>query len=187
LYQCTIIISTPYHPKGNAPIERQHQVLVKRIYKLTGNSKGIWPRYIYPALFVICVTVSRSTGYSPYYLLYSIHLVFSFDVAEHTWQTLDWDNVTSHQELIEIQARQILHCDKKMNDAIAELRKSRKKAIDDAAKCLYYKFNFSNYEEGMYMWLQEAKLNKIKGGKGEWTYSELHTIHKVLNNDTYIL
>jgi hypothetical protein len=74
-----------------------------------------------------------------------------------------------------------------MNDAIAELRRTRKKAIDDAVKRLYYKFDFADYEKGMYVWLYEAKLDEIKGGKGEWTHSGSYIIHKVLDNDAYIL
>jgi hypothetical protein len=44
LYCSTIIISTPYHPEGNAPVERQQDMLVTCIYKLAGDSKGTWPR-----------------------------------------------------------------------------------------------------------------------------------------------
>jgi hypothetical protein len=187
LYRCTLIVSTPYHPEGNAPVERQHQTLVACIFKLTGDAKGTWPRYVHPALFAIRVTVSRFTGYSPFFLLYGTHPTFSFDIDEHTWQTLDWHKVSIHEELIELRAKQILRRDKKMDEAIAQLRASRRKAMDDATKRNHYKFDFADFEEGMYVWLREAQLDEIKGGKGEWTYSGPYIIHKKLENDAYIL
>lgn len=92
-YRCTVIFSTPYHPQGNAPVERAHQPLVDSLFKCTGDAKGTWPRYIHAVLFAMRVTVSRATGFSPYYLLYGAHPVFSFDLTEVTWQTLNWHTV----------------------------------------------------------------------------------------------
>ncbi|KAJ3991299.1 hypothetical protein F5050DRAFT_1538368, partial [Lentinula boryana] len=61
---------------------------------------GMWPRYLHAVLFAMRVTVSRATGFSPYYLLYGVHPIFSFDITETTWQTLDWHNVRTHEDLI---------------------------------------------------------------------------------------
>jgi hypothetical protein len=107
LYHCTVIISTAYHPEGNAPVERGHQPIVDALYKCTGDAKANWPKYLHAVLFAVRVTVSRATGFSPYYLLYGVHPVFCFDMAEITWQTLDWDKVRTHEDLLTIRAIQI--------------------------------------------------------------------------------
>lgn len=99
-YQCTVIFSTPYHPQGNAPVKRAHQPLVDALFKCTGDAKGNWPRYLHAVLFSMRVTVSRATGFSPYYLLYGTHPIFSFDLTEITWQTLDWHTVHTHEDLL---------------------------------------------------------------------------------------
>ncbi|THU85287.1 hypothetical protein K435DRAFT_590636, partial [Dendrothele bispora CBS 962.96] len=78
------------------------------IFKACGDSQGKWPLYLAAGLFAVRITVSRSTGYSPYFLLYGIHPVMSFDITEHTWQTLDWDRVQTHEELLAIRILQLM-------------------------------------------------------------------------------
>ncbi|KIK60045.1 hypothetical protein GYMLUDRAFT_168675, partial [Collybiopsis luxurians FD-317 M1] len=51
-------------------------------------------------LFALRITASRATAFSPYYLLYSMHPVLSFNILEVTWQMLDWDKVSTTAELI---------------------------------------------------------------------------------------
>lgn len=109
LYHCKVIISTPYHPQGNGIVERAHTPLVSSIFKICGDKKSHWPRYLTAALFASRVTVSLATGYSPYYLLYGVHPVFSFDLTEATWQTLDWDKVRTHEDLLAIRIQQLKH------------------------------------------------------------------------------
>ncbi|KAJ7104911.1 hypothetical protein C8R44DRAFT_639724 [Mycena epipterygia] len=133
------------------------------------------------------VTVSRATGYSPYYLLYGVHPVFSFDINEITWQTLDWDKVRTHEELLAIRAKQLSRRDSKMREANERIRESRRRAIDDLAKRHHYKFDFADYEEGMYVWLRESKLDETKGDKGEWLYSGPYIIHEKRARDSFVL
>lgn len=130
LYQCTVIFSTPYHPQGNAPVERAHQPLVDALFKCTGDAKGNWPKYLHAVLFAMRVTVSRATGFSPYYLLYSTHPIFSFDLTEITWQTLDWHMVHTHEELIALRALQLYRRDPKMREANDKLCETRRHAIE---------------------------------------------------------
>ncbi|KAF8904943.1 hypothetical protein CPB85DRAFT_1437489 [Mucidula mucida] len=112
-----------------------------------------------------------ATGFSTYYLLYGQQPVFSFNLEEITWQTLNWDQVHTHEELIAIRAAQITERNEKMEQANAKLKESRRLAIENLAKRHHFQFNFFDYEEGMYVWLGESRLDEIKGGKGEWTYS----------------
>ena len=187
LYNCTIIVSTPYHPEGQAPVERAHLPLVEAIFKCTGDAKGRWPLYLEPGLFAIRVTVSRATGYSPYFLLYGVHPVFAFDIDEVTWQTLDWNKVRTHVELLAIRILQIQRRDPKMKEANERLKETRRRAIDDWAKRHHYHFDFADYEEGMYVWLRESQWDETKGHKGEWTYSGPYIIHEKRENDSFVL
>ncbi len=182
-----VVFSTAYHPKGNAPVEWGHQPLVSSIFKCTGDAKGTWPLYILPALFAMRVTVSWATGFSPYYLLYGAQPVFSFDVTEITWQTLDWDKVTNHKDLIVIRALQIARCDDKLHEANDKLCKTRRRAIEDLSKRVHFQFDFTDYEPGMYVWLWESHLDEIKGGKGEWTYLGPYVIHEKREHGSFVL
>ncbi|KAJ7467408.1 hypothetical protein B0H11DRAFT_1732734 [Mycena galericulata] len=133
------------------------------------------------------VTTSRATGFSPYYLLYGVHPVFSFDIAEITWQTLDWDKVHTHEELLAIRARQLSRRDPKMREANKKIRESRLRAIEDMHKRNHFKFDFADFEEGMYVWLRESKYDETKGDKGKWLYSGPYIIHEKRDRDTFVL
>jgi hypothetical protein len=187
LYNCTIIVSTAYHPEGNAPVERAHPPLVDAVFKTCGDAKGAWPKYLNSALFAVRVTTSRSTGYSPYYLLYGTHPVFSFDAEEITWQTLDWHTVRSHIELLSLRILQIQRRDPELKLAQEKLRQTRRRAIEDFNKRHGNHFDFQDYEEGMYVWLRESRLDETKGDKGEWTYSGPYIIHEKRHNDSFVL
>ncbi|KAJ7581797.1 hypothetical protein C8J56DRAFT_716747, partial [Mycena floridula] len=77
------------------------------VIKCAGESPGQWPRYLHSILFSSCTTINRSLGVTPYYLLYGIHPILAFDIADSTWQTLDWHLVRSTADLIQIRALQL--------------------------------------------------------------------------------
>ncbi|PBL01494.1 hypothetical protein ARMGADRAFT_915567 [Armillaria gallica] len=81
---------------------RHHQMIVDPLFKCMGDAKGNWPHFLFAVLFALQVTVSHATGFSLFYLLYGAQPIFFFDVTEITWQTLDWDKVHTHDELIAI-------------------------------------------------------------------------------------
>ncbi|KAJ3925748.1 MAG: hypothetical protein NXY57DRAFT_906698 [Lentinula lateritia] len=142
---------------------------------------------MHAVLFAIRVTVSRATGFSPYYLLYGTHPVFSFDLTEVTWQTLDWHVVRTHDELIALRALQLARKDSKLKEANEKLRESRRRAIEDMAKRVGFQWDFKDYEVGMYVWLRESAIDETKGGKGMWTYSGPYIIHEKRDHDAFVL
>ncbi|THU83349.1 hypothetical protein K435DRAFT_556805, partial [Dendrothele bispora CBS 962.96] len=173
--------------EGNAPVERAHSPLVSALMKTVGDSVGLWPNFLHAALFAIRITTSRSTGFSPYYLLYGTHPVLSFDVTEATWQTLDWDKATSTTDLLALRILQLQRRDPNLEVASKELRKTRRRAIEDFEKRHHSQFDFSGYEPGMWVWLRESQLENLLGDKGHWTYSGPYIIHEKLQNDAFVL
>jgi hypothetical protein len=187
LYNCTVIISTAYHPEGNAPVERNHQPLVDALYKCTGDAKGNWPKFLKAVLFAMQVTTSRTTGFSPYYLLYGVHPVFCYDITEITWQTLDWHKVRTHEDLLAIHTLQLSRREPKLEEASRKLRETWRRAIEDLHKHHHFMFDFADFEEGMCVWLREPKLDEIKGDKEKWTYSGPYIIHQKHDRDSFVL
>ena len=66
-----------------------------------------WSNWFYSALWADCVTTCRSTGFSPYYLLYGRPHLFPFNIRDPTWYTVDWHDIKTTEELLAIQALQI--------------------------------------------------------------------------------
>ncbi|KAJ6484243.1 hypothetical protein C8R45DRAFT_763424, partial [Mycena sanguinolenta] len=86
-----------------------------------------------------------------------------------------------------VRAQQLCRRDPKMREANEHIRESRRRAIDDLAKRHQYQFDFADYEEGMYVWLRESRLDETKGDKGEWLYAGPYIIHEKRARDSFVL
>ena len=106
-YGLVVIIATPYTPHNNAVAERVHPTLVESLFRACGTNTSLWPLFLFACLLAMRCMTSRMTGYSPYYLLYGRSLLLAFNIADQTWDTLDWHTVRMTADLIGIQAQQI--------------------------------------------------------------------------------
>jgi len=113
-YGVVAIVSSPYHPEGNSHMEHLHQTLVNSILRACGKNVFQWPLYLHTGLWAMWCSTLRVTGYPPYFLLYGHFPFFAFDFADRTWDTLDWHNVTSTEDLLALWMQQILRRDKKL-------------------------------------------------------------------------
>lgn len=111
------MVLTLYHPQGNMTVGQAHSPLVEVIVKACSDHIGKWPVLLPTALFAIWVTVSRAMGFAPYYLLYGIHPILSFDLEEATWTTLNWDKVTDMIGLLAIRILQLCWWDPNLREA----------------------------------------------------------------------
>lgn len=64
------------------------------------------------------------TGFSPYYLLYGRSPLLAFNIADRTWDTLDWHTVHLTSDLIGVQAQQIAQWDHHLVQAKRQLMSS---------------------------------------------------------------
>ena len=62
--------STPYHPQSNGKIERFNQTLKDMINKMVDNVRINWENQLGTALQAYRIATSRTTRFSPFYLLY---------------------------------------------------------------------------------------------------------------------
>ena len=106
-YGIKIIRISPYNPAGNGMIERGHRTWINSIWKLCQNTKEKWSKWFYPALWADRVTTRKSTGFSPYYLLYGKPHLFPYNIREETWYTIDWHGIRSTRDLLAVRALQI--------------------------------------------------------------------------------
>jgi hypothetical protein len=182
-YGIVVIIASPYHPQGNASIERAHQTLGNSIRRACGKDSSKWPLYVHPALLAMRCTVCRITGYTPYFLLYGRHPILAFDIDDCTWETLDWHAVHSTEDLIAIRAQQIIRRDKKLMLAHENQRKHRQRAIDDFNKRYENILVNNDFEVGIWVLVHETWLDSQKGNKGALRWTGPFIIHERVEYD----
>lgn len=132
-YGIPIIRISPYNPGANGMIERGHRTWINSIWKLCGKNKSHWSRWFYAALWADRVTTRRSTGFSPYHLLYGKPHVFPFDVEDATWYLVDWGAVKSTSDLIAARAKQIAMMKLDREAAAKQTKQTRRRAAEDYA------------------------------------------------------
>ena len=182
-YGITIIISSPYHHQGNAMAERSHTTLGNSIRCACGKDSNKWPLYIHAGLLAMRCTVCRMMGYTPCFLLYGQHPILAFDIADHTWEVLDWHTVHSTKDLIAIRIQQILRRDKKLVEVHEQQRITRQRAVDDFNKKFEKVLVDNDFEVGTWVLVHETWLDTQQGNKGALHWTGPFIIHQCIVHD----
>ena len=186
-YGIVVIVSSPYHPEGNGHAERSHQTLVNSILRACGKDASRWPLYVHAGLWAMRCSTSRVTGYTPYFLLYGLHPLFAFDIADRTWDMLDWHTVTSTEDLLAMRMAQILRRDKKLVLAMEQQKRVRQRAVDDFNSKHERHLSSGEFLLGTWVLLHETWLDSQMGNKGALRWTGPYIVHRKLQDTTYQL
>lgn len=106
-----------YNSKANGVVERGHFIIREAIVKICAGRISQWPDKVQLAFFTDKVTINRSTGYSPYYLLHGIDPVLPFDLTEATFLVTGFHDGMSTTDLLAQHIRQLEKRDEDMEKA----------------------------------------------------------------------
>ena len=116
---------SPYHPQANGMVERGHKPIVDALSKMTNGGQGNWVDNLHSVLFADRATVRTSTGHSPYYLNHGCQPLLPIELKYPTWRVLDFENIESTADLLQIRALQFQRRDEDLDEATDKLRRSR--------------------------------------------------------------
>ena len=106
-YKVPIIPISPYNPQANGNIERGHGIYIDSIWKVLQGKTYKWPNILDTAIWADRITAKRTTGCSPYYLLYGQQPLQSFDIMDRSWHVLPWMKVQTTKELLSLRIKQL--------------------------------------------------------------------------------
>jgi len=99
---------SPYNSQANGVVERRHYDVREAIVKSILGGEVCWPSTAHSVFWAERVTILKSTGFSPYFMVHGVEPLFPFDLSEATFLVppLDADDI-SRDILIAWRARQL--------------------------------------------------------------------------------
>ena len=149
--------TTPYHPMGDGQVERLNRTAINMLKSLSGEAKKDWRRYLPKMAFAYNSTINKTTGFSPFYLLFGresklpIDLVFLEVRDEHRLQK------KSHEQFV-----------KEWHQTMKEAVQVARKNVNKSAQ--YNKQYYDKKAKAVEMKVGDMVLNKNdreKGGTGK--------------------
>jgi hypothetical protein len=101
------IRTSPYNPSANGVIERGNRSIKEAIFRRSRDHPERWFEYLEYALWADRTTVRRSTGETPYFLLYGQTCPLPIDWSENTLLIANWEAVASTEDLLEARMIQL--------------------------------------------------------------------------------
>jgi hypothetical protein len=96
-----------YNSRANGVIERPHRTFRETLMKICENEEAKWASSFRYALWAERVSIQKSTGYSPYWIVHGIEPLFPFDLAEATYMLPTQNGPISTIDLLALRARQL--------------------------------------------------------------------------------
>ena len=125
-----------YHPQSNGLVERGHQNIVDALAKLTAPSgkPGNWPAHLAAVSWADRITVRKSTGMTPYRVVFGQECLLPVEIAMESWRVVDWLRVerawNKRAELLALRARQLERRSENI-EKVAEAQRKRREANRD--------------------------------------------------------
>ena len=94
------IRSSPYHPQTDGMVERFNATLKRLLRKLTQNSEVEWDLCLSYVLWSYRRTIHKTTGFSPYQLLFGKQMRMPLDQMVRYWQGKEENDESSVSEYI---------------------------------------------------------------------------------------
>ncbi|MBW0542956.1 hypothetical protein O181_082671 [Austropuccinia psidii MF-1] len=124
-----IRITTPYYPEAQGMIERGHKQLKDALVKMCGENGSKWKEYLPIVTLADRISVKRTTGYSPFELQFGQQAVLPIDIETNTYLAIEWNKISTTEELLEARALQIAAKEETRLAAAEKLRDSRHKSV----------------------------------------------------------
>lgn len=147
-YQIPHITTNAYNPAANGANERGHAALKEAMFKVSVMDGLDWEDWLPYALWADRTTVRRSTGYSPYYLMYGQHSVFPIDFEMDTFLLQGWEEVTETGELLALRAIQLWNIGNDRTVARHGLQDTRDSSVFNHNRVNAQRHRDRNFREG---------------------------------------
>jgi hypothetical protein len=110
-------------------VERGHKTIKDTLVKMCGQSGGKWREYLPLVLFSDRISTKRTTGYTPYKIIFGQLPVLPVDLEMDTYLGIDWLDISTTEELLEARTKQLDRKDEIIEEAHRKLLKTREASV----------------------------------------------------------
>ncbi len=166
--------TTGYHPQGNGQCERMNRTILNMLKTLNDTEKSNWKAHLSSLAFAYNSTVCKSTGYSPYYLMFGrnpilpIDLMFGIDT-----------NTEQPENLQKSYEKFVVDWQKSITDAYAIVRQHAQKSGESGKKLYDKKCHGVEIVVGD----RVLSRNREKGGTGKLRSYWENNVYVVVEKD----
>ena len=176
-----------YNSKANGVVERGHYDIRESIVKACEGQISHWPEKVHAAFFADRITIHRSTGFSPYFLLHGVHPVLPFDLVESTILVDAFTSNMPQSELLALRIRQLEKREDDIHNAAQTLMRSRLQSKAQFEKRYETRMSHDLYDAGTLVLIRNSAIEKELDRKSKPRYLGPYEIVRVSRNNTYVL
>ncbi|KAK4699351.1 hypothetical protein P7C70_g6909, partial [Phenoliferia sp. Uapishka_3] len=180
------IIIAPNHPEANGQEERGHQELVNCLVKITDSPKA-WAKHLPMVLFADRISMRRTTGMTPFAMVYGTEAVLPVDQNEETWIVSDWrDEKYSRSDLLKARFDQLERKSDRVAEATGKLLKARLASVIHHDRVNSHRLR-NPLLPGALVLVHNAKLDTLHGGKFIPRWTGPYRVRERLTKGSYLL
>ena len=129
-----------------------------------------WPRGLHAVFWAERVSIRKSTGYSPYYMVHGVEPVLPFDVSEATYLLEAATAPLTTDELVLRRARQLLKREEDLEEMAERVLKSRQQSAERYAERLERTTIDYDFDPGSYVLIRNTRVEKELNRKSQPRY-----------------
>lgn len=186
-YHVQTIHISPFNSQTDGPIERRHRDVREAILKTAEGDIERWPEVAMAVFWAERVTIQKSTGFSPYYIVHGVEPVLPFDIAEATYMSPAFEEGISTETLLTTRARALLKRPADLQMVREKVLASRWKAVrvfEERYKNTIKDFMF---KPGDLVLVQNSKIEQEASRKAKPKYLGPLAVVRRTQAGTYIL
>lgn len=149
---------SPYNSQANGLVERRHRDVRGSLLKTADGNEKKWVEVAPSVFWAERVTISKTSGMSPYYMVHGIEPLFPFDLHEATYLAPPPDTTLTTEQLISMRARQL----QKRPDDIERMRekviRSRIASLEEFERRFARTIKDFNFLPGQLVLVRDKKI-----------------------------